>query len=226
MKELWVRANQDLAWDERKRLVTGALESGADAVLVKKGEIGKVKELGKINVAADDDDADIIIVHDIPDLKKIKNKESAFYKEIKNKGDEEEIAKAGKKADYVVVETSDWTVIPLENLIAELQGKAKIIVGVGTKKEAEVALQTLEVGVDGVLLNVTPGNAGEIKKIKECVEELSTEKLNLIPVKVTNIKHVGMGDRVCIDTCSMFDIGEGMLVGSAPALTLKGRVAT
>jgi len=37
----------------------------------------------------------------------------------------------------------------------------------------------------------------------------------LIPVKITKIKQVGMGDRVCIDTCSMFDIGEGMLIGSA-----------
>jgi len=154
MKELWVRANQDLAWDERKRLVTGALESGADAVLVKKGEVEKVKELGKINVAADDSDADIFIFHDIPDLKKIKDKKTAFYNEIRNKEDEEEIAKAGKNADYVVVSTSDWTVIPLENLIAELQGKAKIIVEVSTKNEAEVALQTLEVGVDGVLVNV------------------------------------------------------------------------
>jgi 3-dehydroquinate synthase II len=34
-------------------------------------------------------------------------------------------------------------------------------------------------------------------------------------VRITNIKPVGMGDRVCVDTCSLFEKGEGMLVGSA-----------
>ena len=73
MKELWVRADQDIAWDERKRLVTEALESGADVVLVKKGEVKKVRELGKINVAADDNDADIFVFHDVSSYTKHHN---------------------------------------------------------------------------------------------------------------------------------------------------------
>ena len=38
--------------------------------------------------------------------------------------------------------------------------------------------------------------------------------LKLSPVKVTAIKAVGMGDRVCVDTCSLMSVGEEMLVGS------------
>jgi len=42
-----------------------------------------------------------------------------------------------------------------------------------------------------------------------------SEKLNLIPVKITNVKVLGMGDRVCIDTCSKMKLGEGMLIGNS-----------
>jgi len=38
--------------------------------------------------------------------------------------------------------------------------------------------------------------------------------------KITNIKPTGMGDRVCVDTASLFDKGEGMLIGSASSALL------
>jgi 3-dehydroquinate synthase II len=40
------------------------------------------------------------------------------------------------------------------------------------------------------------------------------EKLELTKVKITAIEELGMGDRVCVDTCSVFQPGEGMLVGN------------
>jgi 3-dehydroquinate synthase II len=40
------------------------------------------------------------------------------------------------------------------------------------------------------------------------------EPLELVPAKVTKVEPVGMGDRVCVDTCNMMTRGEGMLVGS------------
>ncbi|HIE34255.1 MAG TPA: 3-dehydroquinate synthase II, partial [Candidatus Altiarchaeales archaeon] len=70
---------------------------------------------------------------------------------------------------------------------------------------------TLEIGADGVLVD---SSIKEARKIKELIEEISTEKLKLQTVEITGIKQVGMGDRVCIDTCSIFNVGEGMLVGS------------
>ncbi len=210
MKQLWVRADQDTDWEKRKKLVTTALENGAAAVVVKRGETKKVKELGKIETVAPDPEADIYLSTDIKELEKAKNKK-AFHKDIKNKEDEKEITLHGKKTDYVVVKSSDWKVIPLENIIASLKGKTKIMVEATGREDAKLALQTLEIGADGVVLNA---DASEIKKVKELIDEASKEKLALVPVKVKSIKQVGMGDRVCIDTCSMFCVGEGMLVGS------------
>ena len=51
MKQLWVRVDP---WD--KKLVTTALESGADAVWVPQGRTEEVKALGLITVVAPDGD--------------------------------------------------------------------------------------------------------------------------------------------------------------------------
>jgi 3-dehydroquinate synthase II len=136
----------------------------------------------------------------------------AVYVAIKSKEDEQEAVRLGKTADYVIVNALDWKVIPLENIIAALQGKkAKIIVEVRDEKEAKTALTTLEVGADGVLVS---GDFNTIKKVRDTVEEMSTEKITLSPATITRLEPVGMGDRVCVDTASMMKVGEGMLVGS------------
>ena len=218
IKELWVNASQDTPWTKRKSIVTDALETGADVVFVNEGESGKVHELGKIKTVADDSNADIVLTGDIEilkSIKKVKGKVSAFYREIRGKKDEEEIEKAGKFADYVVVNARDWKIIPLENLIALLQNECKIIFEVETIEDAKLALQTMEVGADGVLVDgAAKDYINKVKKIKEFIEDLKTERLNMVPVKITKIEPAGMGDRVCVDTGSMLNIGEGMLIGS------------
>ncbi len=191
MKELWVKAFGDEPWDKRKKHVTDALESGADAVLVNDGEADKVRQLGDIKAYTEQD---------------------VSYTVLKSKGDEEAVVKAGRTNDYVVFNAVDWKVIPLENIIAGLQQeKAKIIVEVTSFDEAKTVLETLEVGADGVLVD---GDGRVVKKVKEYVEDLSQEKLTIVAVEVVNVKKVGMGDRVCVDTASMFRLGEGMVVGS------------
>jgi 3-dehydroquinate synthase II len=198
-KEIWVKADGRQPWEKRKKLVTTALEGGCTAVLVNAGEEGKVRTLGRITVVSSGSKADILLG------------KKAFYKTVSSKEDEQEAVKLGRKADYVIVNNVDWKVIPLENIIAGLQGKCKVIVEVGNSGEAKVALETLEVGADGVLVNA---GLREVKKTKELVDELSSEKLKLVPVTVKSLKPVGMGDRVCVDTASMFQVGEGLLVGS------------
>ena len=62
-------------------------------------------------------------------------------------------SKLGMIADYLILLGKDWTVIPLENIIAELQGEdVKIIAAVNNFEEAKLALETLEYGTDGVLV--------------------------------------------------------------------------
>jgi 3-dehydroquinate synthase II len=198
MKELWVNASGEGSWDDRKGLVTAGLEAGADTVWVNAGEAQRVRGLGKVRVVSDSDDADIVLGS------------SAHYRVIESKEDEVEIARLGAKADYVIVNASDWKIIPLENLIAGLQDKCRIIVEVGSVEEAKTALETLEVGCDGVMTS----EARILKAVKSLIEEYSSERFNLCPVVLKSLKPVGMGDRVCVDTASMLSVGEGMLVGS------------
>ena len=46
------------------------------------------------------------------------------------------------------------------------------------------------------------------------IENISHESYQLKEATITNIKPLGTGDRVCIDTTSMMVPGEGMLIGS------------
>ncbi len=191
-KLLWVSAIGNTPWEKRKERITAALEAGAGAVLVNSGEAKKVKELGNIAVVGEDIKAKFI--------------------EIKNKNDELKAAKEAKSGT-VIVSTTDWTIIPLENLIAAKQkGKGTLIARVASVPDAKVALETLEAGVDGILFE---GKTSDIKRIKELIEKIGSQKIELVTAVVTNVRPVGMGDRVCVDTCSLFEKGEGMLVGSA-----------
>ena len=40
------------------------------------------------------------------------------------------------------------------------------------------------------------------------------ERIPLVPLNIVSIRPIGMGDRVCVDTCSLFGEDEGLLVGN------------
>ena len=227
-KSVWVRADWDEPWEARKAFVTAALEAGANAVVVQPEEAAKASGLGAIEMVAREpaDGVDVVmfsartadeVTKAISSAKKLRDGGSkvAILVEIAGKELEQAAVKAGKAADFLVVVARDWKVIPLENLIAGLQGSgAQILAGVKTADEAKTAVETLEVGSDGVFLDSQEHGAGEVRKVCEAIQELSQEKIELVPAKVTAVKQVGMGDRACVDTTSLMKIGEGMLVGS------------
>jgi 3-dehydroquinate synthase II len=80
-----------------------------------------------------------------------------------------------------------------------------------TAEEARLFFETMESGADGILF--VPASLGELKRLAEMMED-TTPKLELREGKVTILRQLGLGDRVCIDTCSMLDVGEGMLLGN------------
>ena len=103
--------------------------------------------------------------------------------------------------------------IPIENLIAAFQKtKTKLLVEVTDPNDAGLFLKTLEIGADGVALNTT--SAKHIHALRKTINDLEVEDVKLVPAKITAVKPLAMGDRVCIDTCSILDVGEGMLIGS------------
>ncbi len=189
MKRIWVRVDP---WD--KELAIAALESGADAVVVAEGDTPKVKELGALPTVAPDGD--------------IKADADVVWIDIRGKADEEKAATTHLDKT-VVLRTSDWTVIPLENLVARRGGLMAEVAGAD---QARLVTQVLEKGVDGVVLDTR--SSEEIRKTVGLVHALSP-KLELVSAAVTGIRPLGMGDRACVDTCTRMGAGEGMLVGNS-----------
>ncbi len=121
-------------------------------------------------------------------------------------------AEAARDAEYLVVAAEDWTIIPLENLIARVGEETTLIAGATTAEEARTAFETLEIGADGVFLDTD--DPDEIRKTVDAREEADRETLELTTATVTEIERVGSADRVCVDTGNIMDDDEGMLVGS------------
>ena len=189
MREIWVKADP---W--KKDLITTALEAGADAVVVPADKTASVKELGLIKVVSDEGD--------------LKWGKDVVSVEIQSAEDEDKIVKLSREKK-VVVKTTDWTIIPLENLVART---GNILVEVENVEEAKTASGILEKGVDGVIINHR-----DPLKVREIINEIKSahQVLDLIRFRIDSIHPLGMGDRVCIDTCSMMGAGEGSLVGNS-----------
>src|SRR6267378_6352004 len=119
------------------------------------------------------------------------------------------------KTKHLVLETEDWKIIPLENLIAHFQGsETRLLVEVHDAAEAKLVFETMEVGVHGILL--VPSSPNEIRAVRGLLESVR-EDVSLVRAAVTSIRPIGLGDRVCVDTCSLLRDGEGMLVGNSSA---------
>ena len=131
---------------------------------------------------------------------------------VLSNSDIEDILSAAKKGglDFVVVEVKDWKIIPLENIIAKLHKiHTRIFAIAKTPEEVRKMFSILEVGVDGVIFSTS-----SIGDVREAMVYMGTRSFDLKPARITEIKEVGDGERVCVDTASMLHRGEGMLIGS------------
>jgi 3-dehydroquinate synthase II len=189
MKQIWVKADP---WD--KDIAIAALESGADALVLPPGHSAEAKKYGVIRTIAADGD--------------LKPGTDVFMVDIASKEDEQRIARLAPDKP-VMVTTRDWTIIPLENLIAQRQN---IFLEVATLADARTALAILERGVDGIVINNR--DEAELRKIIAALKE-EGEQLCLAEAAITRVLPLTMGDRVCIDTCSSMGLGEGMLIGNS-----------
>ena len=189
MRKIWVKVDP---WD--KNIVTTALEGGADGIMVPKGYSEKVKKLGRIQTVSEDGDLRL-------------GKDVIFYT-IKSSDDEDEIIKLGR-SKKVILQCENWTVIPLENLIAK---GADVIVQVDDLKEAQTAFGILEKGVQHILFHTT--DTVELKKVLSLVGS-KEERISLETAEIQEVTQIGMGDRVCVDTCTSMVKGQGMLVGNS-----------
>ena len=192
MKQVWLHL---ACW--KKELVTESIECGVDAVLTESELVPKIKELGRIEVIAPDG-GDRVIPGDVEIVV------------IKNKADENRAADL-LKSRTVVVRTTDWDIIPIENLIP--RGGDRLYVFVKNLEEARTASEILEKGVAGVVLETD--DASEISRVTKYIKGIDRDKVAMEQLTVIKVVNIGMGDRVCVDTCANMDPGEGMLIGNS-----------
>jgi 3-dehydroquinate synthase II len=159
------------------------------------------------------DQADIVICGSINELKKLKSlkKSCGFAKRVSRNEDLEEIVIASATgADLVIIETTDWKIIPLENIIARLHKSAtKIYTTANSVEEVRTMFTVLELGTDGVIF--TTDDENQVDELELYLENMN---LPLQAARILEVRDVGIGERVCIDTASMLKTGEGLLVGS------------
>ncbi|MEG2140929.1 MAG: 3-dehydroquinate synthase II [Bilophila sp.] len=205
-----------------KEDVTLALESGVDGIITDAAQVQGVRALARCVVRAESEMPSGV---------------------LDTKAAEERIA-ARIVAGETLVLARGFEVIPVENLLAQLssrtptvfagasadvsagaEGEAgsesrnkagELAVEVASVAEARLAAGILECGVP-VLVVVSEG----LPALKEIVAELKVlqGKMELVPATITEVRTVGLGHRVCVDTLSLFERGQGMLVGNSSAFT-------
>ncbi len=192
MKEVWLHLEE---WN--KELVTESLESGVDAVITMPELVPKIRELGRIAVAAPEngdmkvpDDVEVIV--------------------IQNKDDEKRAASL-LPSKTVVVRTTDWDIIPIENLIP--QGRERLFTFVRDLDDAKLVAGIMEKGVAGVVIETTDPSV--ISPVVRYIKELNREQYSLVELEITGVTNIGIGDRVCVDTVSNIYPGQGLLVGNS-----------
>ncbi|KQU63227.1 hypothetical protein ASG66_02105 [Bacillus sp. Leaf406] len=130
--------------------------------------------------------------------------------------DEESMMRAcdvGGEFNYLFVEFKDETNIPLELVIAKLQkSETEIIKYVQSVSDAKVSKEVMEVGCDGFLIDTNKFEV--VSKLNEELEQAKTTFLPVIKATVTDVVHLGPGERACIDTTSLLTTEEAMIVGS------------
>ncbi len=231
-------------WQHRKRRITAGLEAGVDWVLIDPGDVERVRELGAVNVAAfDGGDVHVLEAEDDagpppeltvtgkdgegdgtvelpPDLSgsaaltalRRGDGPRGAYVRMLGERYQEFAREAARAAAYTIVVGEDWTVIPTENLIAEVGADTHLVAGVTSAEEAQTAFETLERGVDGVLLDTD--DPDEIRRTVELREAAARERFELTWGEVVAVEEAGSADRVCVDTGTLMDDDEGLLVGS------------
>ena len=186
-------------------------QEGINSIYADPKVVGKFKD--GFNIIYPSDSADSVVCKDLAGIKKVKKdgKLAGFYIKVTSKKDEDTILQAANNgADFVIVDAETWKIIPLENIIARLRKtNTKVYTMADTASEVRTMFSVLQLGVDGVILHTSSTST-----IKKSMLYMGTREFPLKLAKVVEIKDVGVGERVCVDTASILNRGEGMLIGS------------
>lgn len=146
-------------------------------------------------------------------LAQAKGLKTCVYFSIQGREALESAWQGALKYDYALVDFDLPTNIPLELIIARLQERNTILLKqVDSLEDMNVTFGVMEQGSDGVVFSST--NLREIAKVCESLCNTPKSKVELQTLTVTDVRHIGMGMRACIDTTGLMTQDEGMLIGS------------
>lgn len=196
-------------WTKTKEVMMAAVERGWDTFLFQ----------SDAKVLADDWKS-IAFFHPLfveeSEVVDKEHKNVAFYCTLSSPEQLKSMQPDQADSDKVVVNLEGgWQVIPAENIVAAFHGSGKTVIAIAsTFDEARIFLEALEQGLGGVVLRVE--NVSAVFRLKEYFDRItmSSDRLTLVTTTITKVQVVGMGDRVCVDLCSIMRPGEGILVGS------------
>ncbi|XP_074564696.1 uncharacterized protein LOC141821203 [Curcuma longa] len=197
-------------WTESRHVMTAAVERGWNTFIFR-------SEPRSTELANEWSAIALItpIFIDGKDLLDEQTRKIASLCEVSSPQDLEALQPNTEAENVVITFQNEWQVIPAENIVAAFQGYDKTVLAVSsTSTEAQVFLEALEQGLDGVVLKVE--DMEEVLKLKDYFDRRNEVRtmLDLTKATITRIEVVGMGDRVCVDLCSLMQPGEGLLVGS------------
>jgi 3-dehydroquinate synthase II len=207
LKEFWLEPNPDLSAKAICKMVN---EAKPHTVLT---DVKLPRVSSK--VASRLQGTDILVTSNFDLLSSAKRTRTPVALEVTigNQKDLEKISHALELGpDYLLIDCPNWKIIPLESLIAETKGRSKLLARTTSYDESRVALSTLELGADGVAL--ASHDTSEIFKTRDLMFGES-ENLSLSTAKVSSVKPIGTGARVCVDTTEILEAGEGLLTGSS-----------
>jgi 3-dehydroquinate synthase II len=207
VKQFWLEPSRDASEVHIRKMVE---EARPHTIILPKPLTGL-----SAKVASPLEGGDILVTSDITTVYASKEKgiPVALQISIQDKNDLDRISRVlNAGPDYLLIDCPNWKIIPLENLIAETNGRSKILARTRNFEESRTALSILEQGTDGISL--TPDHSSDIIRTRDLILG-EAEPISLSPAKVTSVRPIGNGARVCVDTCEILREGEGLLTGSS-----------
>jgi 3-dehydroquinate synthase II/3-amino-4-hydroxybenzoic acid synthase len=147
------------------------------------------------------------------EMPELKNIEKGYYTVVEDKESMNKSIEVSKIYNKVIIEFTSTTNIPLELILAFSQKYNSLICKkINTSEDGWIATMTMEMGSQAVLISTEDIN--EIIKLRKMMDKSLLNQIDIKELKVKEIQHIGMGERVCVDTISRLEKDEGMIIGS------------
>jgi len=225
-KVVWIHCDE--AVQTSKEIFTAAIESGFSSILHStQNQARQYSDLALHSPFTFDDSHTQILELDSP------SNPIALWQSIESEAQQTQIMdwiKDFNSASHcrtliLDLTCTEWLMIPAENVLAakmerfgdSLSSEFRVLAAVRTADEAIAMMETLQTGLDGVVL--CPKDPKEVLELRSRIvwkdDADSKYDVELCSASVVSCRAIGSGDRVCIDTVSLLDVNEGLLVGNS-----------